>query len=495
MVENKNEFNFEDNKPWTAPHSSLSLEGHWQPWYDDRRDYGTNAPTYYDYLANFNGLIKSIVDFVNELAKRDVDTENTSTIELIKTTSWIVNDLNKSVLKANVKLSKASGNKLVIKNDGLFVPTDDLTELKNQIKTLQSNFNTLSAKVDKFQSSINTNKSNIEVNKTEIGKLKTRLDLLDGGGWATKEQLEELKSIINANKTDYENADSGLRLIISNMQKRLDALDGLSSEMDTWNEKVKKLEADALNVKNIATLAGTLAGALSVNSYKAVEVTTLPVIDKKNGFKTQYNSYTQRIDGRITRIERLGFDFEGITTNGGTGEAGDGVGMKPIGWTKIAKVATSKMEGDYGAQLSRNIRYQAYAYSFRFYQNFFQDYTDQLLHPWEMRIMYDKVTGEFALFSRGLKQLATAGEIFHSTQEDLYTIVTWLDDKGNEYLPSYDSNGKPKPLAQCDPVPEMSTWSSEGATIEDALPVVEHEGKYYFKDEADVGNYNHPICI
>lgn len=26
-----------------------------------------------------------------------------------------------------------------------------------------------------------------------------------------------------------------------------------------------------------------------------------------------------------------------------------------------------------------------------------------------------------------------------------------------------------------------------------SLPIVEHEGKYYFKDEADVGNYNHPV--
>lgn len=76
--------NFDENKPYNAPHLPLSLEGHWQPWYDDRRDYNTNAPSYYDYLSNFNELIKSIVDFVNELAKRDVNTEDTETIELIK---------------------------------------------------------------------------------------------------------------------------------------------------------------------------------------------------------------------------------------------------------------------------------------------------------------------------------------------------------------------------------------------------------------------------
>lgn len=28
---------------------------------------------------------------------------------------------------------------------------------------------------------------------------------------------------------------------------------------------------------------------------------------------------------------------------------------------------------------------------------------------------------------------------------------------------------------------------------EHSLPIVEHEGNYYFKDEVEVGNYNHPI--
>lgn len=83
-MENINKIDFEENKPYYAPHYPFSLEGHWQPWYDDRRDYNTNAPSYYDYLSNFNQLVKSVVDFVNELAKRDVETEDTETIELIK---------------------------------------------------------------------------------------------------------------------------------------------------------------------------------------------------------------------------------------------------------------------------------------------------------------------------------------------------------------------------------------------------------------------------
>ena len=42
-MENINKIDFEENKPYNAPHYPFSLEGHWQPWYDDRRDYKTKA--------------------------------------------------------------------------------------------------------------------------------------------------------------------------------------------------------------------------------------------------------------------------------------------------------------------------------------------------------------------------------------------------------------------------------------------------------------------
>ena len=284
--------NFDENKPYNAPHLPFSLEGHWQPWYDDRRDYNTNAPSYYDYLSNFNELIKSIVDFVNELAKRDVNTEDTNTVELIKKTSWLVNDLNEIVLKANVKISEIANNKLTVKPDGLYVETANIDDLKNRVTALERNFNTLQ---NSFNSHLN-----------DFNALKTRVDLLDGGGWATKEQLEELRKIIEANRKDYEQADSGLMLIIANIQKRLDAIDGISAEIDTWNQKVKVLEAETLNVKNIATMASTLVGAVSTTGYSHTPVKTTNIVDKKDRFDCLYNSFTQRINGRRSEERRVG---------------------------------------------------------------------------------------------------------------------------------------------------------------------------------------------
>lgn len=88
-MENINKIDFEENKPYYAPHRPFSLEGHWQPWYDDRRDYNINAPSYYDYLSNFNHLIKSIVDLLNRVARRNVKVEDTNCIDMTKINDWI----------------------------------------------------------------------------------------------------------------------------------------------------------------------------------------------------------------------------------------------------------------------------------------------------------------------------------------------------------------------------------------------------------------------
>ena len=420
MENNKIEFN--ENKPYIAPHNIFTLEGHWQPWYDDRRDYNTNAPSYYDYLSNFNQLIKSIVDFVNELAKRNVKTEDTDTIELIKRTSWLVDDLNDIVLKANVKISKAANNKLIVKSDGLYVETANIDELKNKVETLERNFNN-------------------HIN--DFNELKTRVDLLDGGGWATKEQLEELRKIIEANREDYEEADSGLMLIIANIQKRLEALDGISAEIDSWNEKVTVLEAETLNVKNIATMASTLVGAMTTYGYSKTPVNTTNIIRQKDRFVCLYNSFTQRINGRVTRIERIGFDFSGITSDGGS--------LNPANWTKIGQFSKTEIQGIYGGTLSNNIKRQINTYAFRYYSNYFQNSTDGFFYPWVMRLDYG-TDGVFSIWCRGLKSISSKGDIVKPVTEEVYTVITWLDDAGNEYLPKYKANGDPEELANCERV-------------------------------------------
>lgn len=478
----KNHLDFTGNEPYNGIHTPFSLEGHFQPWYDDRRDYNTNAPTYYDYLSNFNGLVKEIVNFVNELAKRDLKVEDTKTVELIKKTSWLVDGVNDIIIKANAKVSQVEGNNITIKDDGLYVETPDLETLKAKVDTLEQNLRALQLTVTQnHQSTIAWITSHNEA----FNALKNRVDLLDGGGWATKEQLEELRSIITANREDYENADSGLRLLITNMQKRLDALDGLQGEVDTWNEKVKVLEAEQLNVKNIATATQTLVGAMSTYGYTSSAVNTSQVIDKKDRFVVLYNSFTQRINGRITRIERLGFDFSGITTAGKA--------IDPVNWTHLGEFTTARVETDYKGSWSNNIKNQIHRYAFRYYQQYFTYPVDGLMYPWSFRLDYG-ADGIFSIWSRGLKSIATKGDIVKPVTEEVYTVVTWLDDEGNEYLPKYKANGDPEELSNCERVTPYVITSSEEQTADDSgIRVVEYEGKKYFSDELNDGNTQHPL--
>lgn len=149
MEENNNQLDPNLEAP-KAPKYPFSLESHWQPWYDDRRDYNTNAPTYYDYLANFNGLYKSIVELLNRVARRNIKVEDTNCINFTKINDWIdegadcKNWHDLITLKCEVILStyqKAlnfDGNQFTLNNiisclnDGLYSP--DYLPLLNHLK-------------------------------------------------------------------------------------------------------------------------------------------------------------------------------------------------------------------------------------------------------------------------------------------------------------------------------------------------------------------------
>lgn len=80
-----------ENRPQHPEHVHLpfSFEGHYQPWYDDRRDYNTNAPSYYDYLAHRNFLSNEAINLINRVARRNIQVENTNCIAFTKVNDWI----------------------------------------------------------------------------------------------------------------------------------------------------------------------------------------------------------------------------------------------------------------------------------------------------------------------------------------------------------------------------------------------------------------------
>ena len=186
--------------PFPAPHTPFSLEGHWQPWYDDRRDYNTNAPTYYDYLSNFNKILTDIVELLNRVARRNITVEDTNCVDLTKTNDWIdegnpcktYHDV--VTLKADVILStyqKAvnfDGNQYTLNNiisclsDGLYSPDymSLLNHLKDKLnKEIQDRIDADNALKKELKDYINNEikKVNNNINSTN-STLSTRIDQL-----------------------------------------------------------------------------------------------------------------------------------------------------------------------------------------------------------------------------------------------------------------------------------------------------------------------------
>ena len=62
-----------------------------QPWYDDRADFNTNARDYYNYLGNANWNEEMQNELINRLLKRNVKVSSHPCIKFTKTGDWIDN--------------------------------------------------------------------------------------------------------------------------------------------------------------------------------------------------------------------------------------------------------------------------------------------------------------------------------------------------------------------------------------------------------------------
>lgn len=138
--------------PWAYPY----FNGSYEPWYDDRKDYNTNAPSYYDYLAHRNFNLKVMIDFINKLARRNLKTSPTNSIDLRKLGDWIKYErtgkssdlitLKADLILSKVTLRKAYGTKsydvpnaLSVLQDGTFAPdyTNVLSDMVSQIEEIK----------------------------------------------------------------------------------------------------------------------------------------------------------------------------------------------------------------------------------------------------------------------------------------------------------------------------------------------------------------------
>ena len=170
MKDNNNEIpKNEPPKPFPK-YLPWSFEGHYQPWYDDRRDYNTNAPTYYDYLAHQKFLSDEAIELINRNARRNFYVTDTNSIDLTKKGDWvdtenpcnskewqpvkreryyyddiveIVADLKVSTQTVDVTISgmtQTCPNVLRVLTDGAFVPdyASFIADLRNRVSSAES---------------------------------------------------------------------------------------------------------------------------------------------------------------------------------------------------------------------------------------------------------------------------------------------------------------------------------------------------------------------
>lgn len=209
---NKDNFNQMESHakyPWST---NWSLENHYQPWYDDRRDYNTNAPSYYDYLANTNRYLDKLTWLTNRVARRNINVQSTNAIQYTKEFDWIDENKERGInwhdvinLKCELVLSKLvkrlqyqqldgqykdleSPNSLIIENDGLFNPdvTNYILELNKDVRSLNNKIDNLKAdilravdektkeferRIDEKINNIRVPEQNQQVNETKVNEL------------------------------------------------------------------------------------------------------------------------------------------------------------------------------------------------------------------------------------------------------------------------------------------------------------------------------------
>ena len=198
----------------------MTYQKPYQPWYDDKRDYSTNAPTYYDYLANSIELERTQTEAINDLLVRDVNFFDSDEIHVDKLTDWHEDDSEHSgqiSFKAHVITSPSSttqtidgtdynaSNGIQVLHDGLYAPdykkvldkysadsnakfTTLTTDLKNLTtkhdndistvkQTITTNINQVNANLTNKEQVITSERGTININHGTNGtNAKTKVD-------------------------------------------------------------------------------------------------------------------------------------------------------------------------------------------------------------------------------------------------------------------------------------------------------------------------------
>ena len=198
------------------------------PFYDEFSDYNTNAKSYYDYLARYNRILKLYSDLINRLLRRNIEVEDTKTIEFLKFGDWIDNekcipdnfdDLIK--LLANVKVSKGIEeiilphlqvqpftlkNSIKIKDEGIWSPdyTNVIQEINREIGEINKTINNIQEDIKNIFQEIEDINNNITDINNNISNLT---ETVNSNNKAIKKIIENLFNAGAIDKNDIDQFD------------------------------------------------------------------------------------------------------------------------------------------------------------------------------------------------------------------------------------------------------------------------------------------------
>ena len=163
------------NKDWSEIMHWYGDKRHFRPWYDDDADYNTNAKSYYDWLGRFIAQLDNMIKLMNLLLARDVEVQDTTTIDLTKSGDWQHYDCETGqydiieTFKADLIVSKQALNAVQVLSDGVYVK-----DLQPQIDNINNKIDNINNKIENI-----TNR----VDKIENAFTKLLQNLKDSGMW------------------------------------------------------------------------------------------------------------------------------------------------------------------------------------------------------------------------------------------------------------------------------------------------------------------------
>jgi len=241
--------------PWAYPFMGYPLRGQHEPWYDDKKDYNTNAPSYYDYLASKNYITRLTIDLLNRVARRNLTVTDTNTVDMTKTHDWIqegdcagkysdIIDLKADVKISAMTESEAIGthetymktytfpNAIKAKDDGLYAR--DVMKVLSDLRDTDDDLNNKIAReiIDR----INADKElNGKIDAEKNNREKADLDIIDLINKKYNDLLEKYNNLLAENGK----LTNALTKIINNL-----------SDSGAWSGG---LEGNFNNGRNIAT--------------------------------------------------------------------------------------------------------------------------------------------------------------------------------------------------------------------------------------------------